>query len=73
MMSPWYQFRDANVWAMMMMSPKGGIYTTDIKRENYDRGAAFDTQTAQSANLILGKKIMGTGQNGQYMGIAPAY
>ena len=40
----------------MMISPKGGIYTKDIKRENYDREAAFDTSTALGASLVLAKR-----------------
>ena len=40
----------------MMISPEGGIYTKDIKRENYDREAAFYTSTVLGANLVLAKR-----------------
>ena len=40
----------------MMISPEGGIYTKDIKRENYDREADFYTSTVLGANLVLAKR-----------------
>lgn len=43
---------------MMMISPKGGIYTKDIKRENYDREAAFVTSAALGGYLILARDTL---------------